>query len=128
MEKSVKIAGFPKQVLILLWKNGILFRRNILGTLVECICPIVFLTILIICRYYIEKISFSNLTGNVRNVLDLTSLGYSRNKYLVLFYPNTTLIKDLVANAVARVAIFNVGFYPTSLFLFKYKILKNFKI
>ncbi len=111
--KSLKIANLPRQVLILMGKNFIMFRRNIVGTLVEIICPILFLLILFIMRYFVEKIVYPQQFNLPRSFQTLQS---SQTRNLVLFYPNNTLIQSLVNKTVQSLAEYNFEFTPTSIF------------
>lgn len=45
-----KVAEFFKQILILMWKNSILFKRNISGTIAEICVALIFVLILFLVR------------------------------------------------------------------------------
>jgi hypothetical protein len=111
-----KIASVPKQILILNWKNFILLKRNILGTLFELACPLIFISFLLIIRYFIERIKFFNQYSqpNSGNVLELYVNSMSQQKILVLFYPNNKLIQELVENSIQFLKLKNPEFAPTS--------------
>ena len=104
--KPLKIANLFKQVLILMGKNFIMFRRNLVATLVEIICPILFLLILFIMRYFVEKIMYPQQYNMARSYRSLILSPFSTSKQpkqsrnLVLFYPNTSFIQDLVNKTV----------------------------
>jgi hypothetical protein len=111
-----KIASVPKQILILNWKNFILLKRNILGTLLELACPLIFISFLLVIRYFIERIKFFNQYSqpNSGNVLELYVNSMSQEKVLVLFYPNNKLIQELVENSMQFLKLKNPQFAPTS--------------
>jgi hypothetical protein len=52
-EHKQELAGFFGQLRILLWKNTVLFRRNISGTLSEIIYPMFFVLLI---RYFVDNI------------------------------------------------------------------------
>ena len=111
-----KIASVSKQILILNWKNFILLKRNILGTLLELACPLIFISFLLVIRYFIERIKFFNQYSqpNSGNVLELYVNSMSQEKVLVLFYPNNKLIQELVENSMQFLKLKNPQFAPTS--------------
>lgn len=115
-EKHYKIASLPNQILILNWKNLLLFRRNLLGTILELIFPFIFISFLLIIRYFIERIKFFNQynQSNSGNVLELYVNSMSQEKILVLFYPNNKLIQELVENSVRFLKLKNPEFSPQS--------------
>jgi hypothetical protein len=124
--KPLKIANLFKQVLILMGKNFIMFRRNLVATLVEIICPILFLLILFIMRYFVEKIMYPqqyNMARSYRSLI-LSPLSSTQSKQpkqsrnLVLFYPNTSFIQDLVNKTVQSLAEYNFDFDPKSKYIY----------
>lgn len=126
-EKPVKIVSLPYQIFILLWKNGILFRRNIFGTLLEVFCPLLFLSILLIMRYFIEKIKYYDQYNFSRSIFDvfieppqvsLTALSQIEedrsNRNLIFYYPDTEFIRNIVTNAAKLLQDNNKDFRPQS--------------
>ena len=123
--KPLKIANLAKQVLILMGKNFIMFRRNLVATLVEIICPILFLLILFIMRYFVEKIMYPQQYNMGRNYKSLilqsaqqTFMQQKQPRNLVLFYPNTSFIQDLVNKTVQSLAEYNFDFDPKSKYIY----------
>lgn len=110
--KELKISSFAKQIEILMWKNLIIFRRNIIGTLLEIICPFIFVSFLIIIRYFIERIKYRNYLNFPRNVLDLSPMTVEQKRNLVLYYPNNELIRGFVADAARLLSLNNAAFFP----------------
>lgn len=111
--KTLKIANLPKQVLILMGKNFIMFRRNLIGTIVEIICPILFLLILFIMRYFVEKIIYPQQYNMPRYYQTLFfPQQNSQIRNLVLYYPNTEFIQNLVNKTVQTIVDYNYEFSP----------------
>jgi hypothetical protein len=105
-----KIAGVWKQFYILLWKNFILSKRNLCGLFTELLCPLVAIIILIIIRYFVDITQYSDQSNGLNNVLDLLRLTKNSGN-LLLYYPNTTLAKSVVEEAVMliqKVKSFNI--------------------
>lgn len=109
-----KVVGFFKQLLILFWKNSILFKRNILGTLVEIIAALVFVLILIFLRYFVDSVRFADQTNIARSVFD--TINATTNRSLILYYPNNTYVKDLITNAYFLIKTRKPSFNATSFF------------
>jgi hypothetical protein len=130
--KPLKIANLFKQVLILMGKNFIMFRRNLVATLVEIICPILFLLILFIMRYFVEKIMYPQQYNMARSYRSLilsplsTSKQPKQSRNLVLFYPNTSFIQDLVNKTVQSLAEYNFDFDPKSKYKYFIKLYFQF--
>ncbi len=105
-----KIAGVWKQFYILLWKNLILSKRNLCGLITELLCPLFAIIILIIIRYVVDITQYSDQSNRLNNVLDLLRLTKNSGN-LLLYYPNTTLAKSVVEEAVMliqKVKSFNI--------------------
>ena len=119
--RAYKIAGLARQVYILSWKNFVLARRNYVGTLLEVVCPFIFIAFMVIIRYFIERFKYDDefmsvpptQTSDILNLFNRTE-----GRDLVLFYPNNDLIKTLVDNAVVFIRLYNPGFTPTGNFFF----------
>ena len=126
---GMRIAGLPRQVLILLWKNGLLFRRNLFGTFLELVCPLLMLSVFLIMRYFIEKVNYPEQNNKPRSVLSFmnelfqltlqTQLTVNRmSRNLIVYYPNTRLVETIATKAAAVIAANNNGFFPQSNFIF----------
>lgn len=113
VEMTMRIANFWRQILILSWKNLIIFRCNLFGTLLEFLSPFVFLAFLLIIRYYIERIRF-NTSAFVQptSVFDISFFLMNQTRNLVIFYPNTTLVRNFVLSAVQLLKFRNPTFEP----------------
>ena len=110
-----KIAGVWRQFSILLWKNLILSKRNVCGLVTEILCPLLVIIILIIIRYFVDITQYTDQSNGLYNVLDLLQL--TRNSTnLLLYYPNTTLIKDIITQAVMLIKQRKPFFNLTSTF------------
>ncbi len=125
LTKPLEIASVPRQILILLWKNAILFRRNLFSTFLEIFCPLLLLSILLIMRFFIEKINYTDQNNLPHTVLNFVSEVFQLslksqftinriNRNLIVYYPNTTIIEGLVSRAASSIALNNQGFYPSS--------------
>nr|QUF59429.1 ATP-binding cassette transporter Abca3-like1 [Brachionus angularis] len=95
-----------------MWKNFIIFRRNLIGTFLEILCPYIFVSFLIIIRYFIERIRFKNFFNIPKSVLELSPLTIDQKRNLILFYPNNNLIKSFVTNAAQILSSNNPNFFP----------------
>ncbi len=92
-----KVVGFGRQTLILLWKNGLLFRRNILGTFMEIIISLINVFVLLIIRYVVDVRKYATQDNFGIPLIYLMSI--SKQKKTVLFSPNNAYIKMIVENA-----------------------------
>nr|QUF59430.1 ATP-binding cassette transporter Abca3-like2 [Brachionus angularis] len=98
--KDRKVVGFFRQTLILLWKNGILFKRNVSGTLVEILVSLLFVFILIFLRFFVDSTKYNEqsfVSNPIRNVLDAVNVTTKRS--LILYYPNNSFVQEIVTNA-----------------------------
>ncbi|CAF0703608.1 unnamed protein product [Brachionus calyciflorus] len=100
MMKERKVVGFFRQILILIWKNWLLFKRNISGTIVEILVSVLFVFILLFLRFFVDstKVNEQNITNNpIRNVL--TAINVTTNRSLIMYYPNNNFVRDIVTSA-----------------------------
>nr|UOU03315.1 ATP-binding cassette subfamily A3-like 2 [Brachionus rubens] len=98
--KERKVVGFFRQILILLWKNGVLFKRNISGTIVEIAVALLFVFILVFLRFFVDstKVDEQTYTNNpIRNVLQFINV--TTNRSLIMYYPNNSYVQSIVTNA-----------------------------
>jgi hypothetical protein len=97
-QKSHKVVGFFHQIWIIIWKNFLLFRRNLSGMFVEIFVSYVFLAILIFLRYFVDvtQVSDQNRTA----VPPLAMMNITANRTNFYYYPNTTLIQTATTLAV----------------------------
>lgn len=111
------IAGFFDQLRILLWKNTVLFKRNIFGTLSEVLFPTIFVLLLLIMRYLVGVLSYPDQTARSFNAIDpLINFNFTTmantNTSLILYYPNNNLIGGIVHQAVNVIKLRNANFNP----------------
>ena len=66
----LRLAGFWRQLQILLWKNLLLARANIVSTLVELLMSLAFISLLILIRYIVERPSTELVSNYAYNVVD----------------------------------------------------------
>ena len=98
--ESRKVVGFFRQIIILLWKNSILFRRNISGTLAEILVALLFLVILLFLRFFVDSTKISDQDSTkypVRNVIDYINVTSKRG--LIMYYPNNAYVQTIVNDA-----------------------------
>ena len=100
--KQRKVVGIFRQTLLLFWKNSILFRRNISGTIAEILVAFLFVIILLFLRYFIDtphyndqiNTSFSNPVLNVIEFINRTS-----GRPNIMYYPDNKFVKQIVERA-----------------------------
>lgn len=110
---EMRIASLARQILILTWKNLIIFKCNLFGTVLEFLSPFVFLAFLLIIRYYIERIRYnSSLFNQPNSVFDISFFLMNQTRNLVIYYPNNTLIRNFVISAVQLLKFKNPTFDP----------------
>jgi hypothetical protein len=114
MTVKLRIANFPRQLLILQWKNFILLKRNKIGTLVELLCPILFISFLLVIRHFIDRIKFvSNPQFNrPNNIFEFSAALTEQKRNIIAFYPNSQIILNLVQNSIKLIKSFNPMFTP----------------
>lgn len=111
-----KVVGIFRQIVILLWKNSILFRRNISGTLAEILAAFVFLFILLLIRFFADSTKINdqsyvkNPTFNLLSIINATT-----NRELIMYYPNNTFVEELVTNAYQLIKSRKPNFNATSI-------------
>ena len=52
--KEREVVGFFRQVLIVSWKNGLLFKRNISGTVCEIAVSVIFCFVVLLLRWVVD--------------------------------------------------------------------------
>ena len=124
MEIRYQIAGFFRQIYILLWKNAKLTLRNRSSTLIEIFGPLIFFAVIIVIRYYVDKYDYQDQDNeNLVDVFDLMPI-YIRRTRLV-FYPPNFFIQNLIENAVAYIQLRQPFFNPRRKNIFKIKFRTN---
>ena len=110
MTAEHKVVGVFKQIWILLWKNWILFKRNISGTIAEVGVAFLFLLILLVLRFFVDATQSSDQALISTSPLD--SINVTTGRYYIYYYPNNAFVQSIVSNAVtfikASVPLFNV--------------------
>jgi hypothetical protein len=91
-----KLAGPFRQIVILFWKNGILFRRNKMGAFSEILLSFLFILVIIIMRNLIKVKQTKDTDYELSNPLSF--MNSSENQTMLLYYPNNDFIKDIVTN------------------------------
>jgi hypothetical protein len=111
IENKNRIAGFFKQIRILLWKNYILSKRNKIGLNSELLAPICMLLILLIIRIAVSVDYNKEQNFDSKNVLDYFN---NSNRDLVLYYPNNTFIESIVNRGMEFIKKKHSWFNPIS--------------
>ena len=80
-DNSLKVSGFFSQLSILLWKNLILIKRKKFSTIFEVLLSIAFISMLLITRYFVERVYIPEQKNPVYNVIDYFQViqGYITN-------------------------------------------------
>lgn len=115
---SYHVVGVFKQVLILLWKNWIVFRRHKLAIFVEIFATYIFVLILFLLRYFIDSTQYKDQTLSTYNVLSLVNDSSGRS--VLYYYPNNAFLQTVVQDAVNLINAQKSAFNPTG-------ILNNFR-
>ena len=115
-----KIAGRFRQCLIMFWKNGLLFRRNIWGTLAEILMAFLFCLIILLLRYFIDLTVYpdqSPVNGtsvlSYNPVVGLFNLANSSNRTTVYYYPNNSFVLGILTSAFTLINIVKSNFNTT---------------
>ena len=66
-----RTAGVTKQVVVLAWKHALLCRRNLLGSLLELLCPLAFMAVLLVMRHFIERNKYYEQYNLPRGIFNL---------------------------------------------------------
>ena len=102
--KQKKVVGPFRQVWILIWKNWILFKRNILGSIVELFSTYLFLIMLVLLRFFADvrySSDETSVTSPTRNVID--NINTTTGRTNIYYYPNNALIQGIVTSAVTLI-------------------------
>jgi hypothetical protein len=95
--KPLEIASNWRQFCMLTWKNLILIRRNLLGTLFELTLSIFFVFTLLLIRNIVERIYVPEQIYPAYYIIDYFQNAVGHN--LILFYPNNSMIYEVVQHA-----------------------------
>jgi hypothetical protein len=93
-----QVIGFFGQVKILLWKNGILFKRNIIGTIGEVLLALIACMLLILIRYFTESRKY--VDTNYGEFPVAMTIPLKNNRQVVYYSPDNEYIKKIVENGV----------------------------
>ena len=111
---NFKVAGFFQQLKILSWKNLILSKRSKKGLISEIFIPLFLLIILVVIRdlVSIEYVKAKDPPAkNIFNYFDDKNIT-ARN--LILYYPNSSLVQDIIKRGVDIIKLNNSKFNATS--------------
>jgi hypothetical protein len=113
-----KVVGFFRQSVILFWKNSLLFRRNISGTIAEIFVALLFLLILVFMRFFVDSTKYEdhNAATNPLRYL-MTTINVTSNRNLIMYYPNNAYIQGIVDNAYQMIKLIVPAFNATGIIL-----------
>jgi hypothetical protein len=94
--KERRIAGFFRQVQIILWKNLLLMSKNIFGTICELLLSGLFVLIL----YLIAYSSFPKLYPAKNNVPTQLNNNFYFSNQFIYYYPNNKFIRSLMNDSL----------------------------
>jgi len=103
--KERHVIGVLGQTRVLFWKNSLLFRRNVSGTLAEILVAFLFVVILLVVRYFADtgrindQTNALNGTNPVANVVDFLALT-PRNRTNIYYHPPNDFTQALVGRAI----------------------------
>lgn len=98
--KEHQVVGVGRQILILMWKNGLLFRRNKLGTICEILVALLFVFILVFLRFFVDSTHFDDQDYR-RNpaVPVISNINVTTNRSLIMYWPDNVFVQSVVSNA-----------------------------
>ena len=79
-ENGRSIAGFFRQTQIILWKNLLLTRRNVVGTVFEILLGILFMAILLLMLYFPTINYFDDNSSKPSSIYDQFNPYFMNNK------------------------------------------------
>lgn len=107
--------AFGGQFLLLLWKNWTLQKRKVCVTIFEILLPLFFGIILVLIRLLVKTTDYPNDT--IWPTSNFTSDGVDRIHFSqrpeILFVPNTTVIRDVMAKVQSSINKQNVAYNKT---------------
>ena len=116
--KERQVVGFFRQTIILFWKNSLLFRRNISGTICEVFVALLFLIILLFMRFFVDSNKYvdQNVENNPLKYL-LSSINVTSQRSLIMYYPNNAYIQGIVEQAYQIIKTIQPAFNATGIIL-----------
>jgi hypothetical protein len=101
-----KIAGFFKQIVIISWKNGILFRRNKFGFVCELLFSSLFTFIFVILVYYSSPTYGPRNNPQLNNVIIDSKISIAPDflTYMFYYYPSNKFIENVVQTSISKLS------------------------
>jgi hypothetical protein len=110
-----QVVGFLRQAVILFWKNGLLFKRNIAGTICEILVALLFLAILLLMRYFVDVSSFSDQDSVTNRLIYVTAaINATTGRNLIMYYPDNPFIQGIAQQAYQIIKHIRPDFNATS--------------
>ena len=99
-----KIAGLFKQILIISWKNGILFRRNKFGFVCELLFSSLFTFIFVILVYYSSPTYGPRNNPHLENVIVESKISLAPDflTFIFYYYPSNKFIENVVETSISK--------------------------
>ncbi|XP_040297886.1 ATP-binding cassette sub-family A member 3 [Bufo bufo] len=96
-----------RQLLLLLWKNYVLQKRQVLVTLIELLLPLLFSAILIALRHRVNSENYPNSTTYQRvDFLALPSVFYTGGPWQLAYVPsNSVAVQEIVSTVEKNLGI-----------------------
>jgi hypothetical protein len=91
-------ASFSRQLRVLAWKSILITRRNFIHFLFEIILSFLFVFMLIVVRYFVERIFYEEQASSAYNVVDFFYKYIGQDT--IVFYPDTPVVKNVINRAL----------------------------
>ena len=99
------VVGFFRQCIIIVWKNSILFKRNVSGTISELFVSLFFCFLILLMRYIVDVNVYADQNSTTNPSTYLISNMISRgNRSLILYYPDNSYVKSIVYSAITIIS------------------------
>ena len=96
-DDKFKSACFWRQLGILMWKNLLIIKRSYLQFILEITMSIFFIFMLLIVRYFVERIFYQEQSNSAYNVIDFFYKYVGQDT--IIFYPDTPVVKNILNRA-----------------------------
>ena len=100
--KNGGLASFSRQLRCILWKNSVLFMRNKMAIMGECVFSALFALILVLLIVKIDPVERAPQLNHEQSVLTNNFKLYETNFYV---YPNNEFVMSLAKRTVAYLAL-----------------------
>jgi hypothetical protein len=91
-------ATFGRQLRVLAWKSILITRRNFIHFLFEVVLSFMFVFMLIVVRYFVEKVYYEEQASSAYNVVDFFYKYIGQDT--IVFYPDTPVVNNIINRAL----------------------------